>query len=125
VQKVAGDNRNYVYEDKWIEAWVNFDFPGRNNKYSDFKWRWYHFDGVDWDDSGQESAIFKIKGDGKGWDWEVDGENGNYDYLMYSDLDMDHPEVQDELKSWGEWYVDFAGVDGFRLDAVKHINLAL
>jgi alpha-amylase len=52
----------------------------------------------------------------------VDTENGNYDYLLYADLDMDHPEVRSELKGWGTWYVDQTGVDGFRLDAVKHIQ---
>lgn len=123
-KRVAWDNRNWEMGDKWIEAWVNFDFPGRNDKYSDFKWRWHHFDAVDWDDAGQEKAIFKFKGSGKGWDWEVDTEKGNYDYLMYADLDLDHPEVVKELKDWGEWYYDFTGVDGFRLDAVKHIKFS-
>lgn len=121
-KKVDWNNRNWELGDKWIEAWVNFDFTARNNKYSSFKWRWYHFDGVDWDDAGKEKAIFKFKGDGKGWDWEVDSENGNYDYLMYADLDLDHPEVKKELKDWAVWYVNNTGVEGFRIDAVKHIK---
>jgi alpha-amylase len=29
--------------------------------------------------------------------------------------------VRAELFNWGEWYTGFTGVDGFRLDAVKHI----
>lgn len=121
--RVAKDNRNYEYGgDVNIEAWTNFTFPGRNNKYSDFKWHWYHFDGVDWAQNLGESAIFKFRGDGKGWDWEVNNENGNYDYLMYADLDMDHPEVVNELKTWAKWYVNFANLDGFRMDAVKHIK---
>lgn len=121
--RVASDNRNYEYgDDTWIQAWTKFNFPGRGNKYSDFKWCWYHFDGVDWDQNNQENSIFKFRGIGKGWDWEVDTENGNYDYLMYADLDMEHPEVVQELKNWGKWYLDFTGVDGFRLDAVKHIK---
>ena len=70
----------------------------------------------------REKAIFKFKGDGKAWDWEVSSEKGNYDYLMYADLDMDHPEVKQELKDWGEWYLNMTGVDGFRMDAVKHIK---
>jgi len=121
-KKVDWNNRNIEIGDKWIEAWVNFDFTGRNNAYSNFKWRWYHFDGVDWDDAGQEKAIFKFKGEGKAWDWEVDPANGNYDYLMYADLDMNHPEVVQELKNWTKWYVDTTNVDGFRVDAVKHIK---
>lgn len=34
-------------------------------------------------------------------DWEVSSENGNYDYLMYADLDFDHPDVANEMKNWG------------------------
>lgn len=121
-KKVDWNDRNRELGDKWIEAWVDFSFPGRNDKYSSFNWRWYHFDGVDWDDAGKEKAIFKFKGTGKAWDWEVSTEKGNYDYLMYADLDMDHPEVKKELKDWGEWYLKATKVDGFRLDAVKHIK---
>lgn len=121
-KRVDWNNRNIELGDKWIEAWVEFNFPGRNDKYSDFHWTWYHFDGVDWDDAGKEKAIFKFKGEGKAWDWEVSSEKGNYDYLMYADLDMDHPEVKQELKDWGEWYLKTTAVDGFRMDAVKHIK---
>lgn len=105
-----------------IQAWTKFDFPGRGNTYSSFKWRWYHFDGTDWDESRKLNRIYKFRGTGKAWDWEVDTENGNYDYLMYADLDMDHPEVVSELKNWGKWYVTTTNIDGFRLDAVKHIK---
>ena len=106
--RVARDNRNHEFGgDVNIDAWTKFDFTARANKYSSFKWRWYHFDGVDWAQNLEESNIFKFRGDGKGWDWQVDTENQNYDYLMFADLDMDHPEVVQELKDWGEWYVRF------------------
>jgi len=121
--RVARDNRDYEFGgDLQIDAWTQFNFTARNNTYSDFKWRWYHFDGVDWAENLGESNIFKFRGLGKGWDWEVDTENVNYDYLMFADLDMDHPEVIQELKDWGEWYVAETQVDGFRIDAIKHIR---
>ena len=121
--RVDGNNRNQESgSDSEISAWTRFDFPGRKETYSNFKWHWHHFDGVDWDDGKREKAIFKFRGMGKAWDGEVSGEFGNYDYLMGADLDMDHPEVVDELKRWGRWYVDTASLDGFRLDAVKHIK---
>jgi len=121
--RVAGNNRDLEFGgDVQIEAWTQFDFNARANTYSGFKWRWYHFDGVDWADNLAESNIFKFRGTGKGWDWQVDTENSNYDYLLYADVDMQHPEVVQELKDWGEWYLNFTNVDGFRLDAVKHIK---
>jgi alpha-amylase len=41
---------------------------------------------------------------------------------MYSDLDMNDEDVRTELSRWAEWFLAFTGVDGFRLDAVKHIQ---
>jgi|GEM_PF-310031 len=121
--RVSWNNRDWEEgADVSIQAWTKFDFPGRADTYSDFKWRWYHFDGTDWAQNLGENSIFKFRGTGKAWDWEVDTENGNYDYLMFADLDMDHPDVVQELKTWGQWYVNTTGVDGFRLDAIKHIK---
>jgi len=111
------DRNKEISGNFWMDAWTKFDFPGRGDKYSSFKWRWYHFDGVD-----SYSRIFKFRGIGKGWDWEVDTENGNYDYLMGADVDMSHPEVVKELRDWGVWYRNTLGLDGFRIDAVKHIQ---
>ncbi len=105
-----------------ISAWTSFTFPGRGGKYSDFCWNHTHFDGVDWDDRRKRHDIFQFEG--KEWDGEVDKENGNYDYLMGADLDMGNPEVLSELDRWGDWYLDLTGVDGFRLDAVKHIRFS-
>ena len=105
---------------KKIKAWTKYNFAGRNNKYSDFKWNYQHFNGTDWDESGRKNAIFRFSG--KKWDQNVDKENGNYDYLMGADVDFNNPEVIEELKKWGKWYLETTNVDGFRLDAVKHIK---
>ena len=115
------DNNRYqmIGEGKTIGAWTKFTFPGRKNKYSSFKWNWTHFDGIDWDQNSLEKAIFKFTG--KEWKADVDKEHGNYDYLMGADIDFDNREVFEELVNWAVWYVDTTGVDGFRLDAVKHI----
>lgn len=116
------DNRNEaIGEYQTIKAWTSFTFPGRGNKYSSMKWHWWHFDAIDHNVYNEsEDAIYLLKG--KEFDRNVDLENGNFDYLMGCDLDMDNPEVCDELKYWGEWYVDTTGVDGFRFDAVKHVS---
>ena len=124
--RVDSNNRNNEYgSDVLIDAWTSFTFPGRGTTYSPFQWSWYHFDGTDWAQNLQESGVvYKFRGTGKAWDWEVSTEFGNYDYLLYADIDFDHPDVRTELKSWGEWIVNHTGIDGFRLDAVKHIEYA-
>ncbi len=116
----AKDRNREVTGEETITAYTRFDFPGRGGKYSDFRWNWHHFDGVDWDDARKRGAIYQFAG--KAWDSGVDTENGNYDYLMGADLDMGNPEVVAELDRWGSWYLGTTGADGFRLDAVKHIR---
>ncbi len=124
VQAIRDDehDRNVQLERTSIQAWTRFTFPGRNGKYSNFQWNWTHFSGVDWDASENRGAVFQFAG--KNWAQKVDRENGNFDYLMGADLDMSNPEVILELDRWGRWYLDFTGVDGFRLDAVKHISFS-
>ena len=114
------DRNREIAGKRKITVWTKFTFPGRNGKYSDFKWDWTNFHGTDFDAKSQENGIYRFIG--KEWDSEVDGEFGNYDYLMGVDLDMSDEEVVEELQRWGEWYFAFTGVDGFRLDAVKHID---
>lgn len=106
-----------------IDAWVGFDFPGRENKYSSLKWHWYHFSGVDWDARSQQNGcIYRILGDGKSWASDVDSENGNYDFLMYADIDHRHPEVHDDMVAWGLWVSERLNLHGMRFDAVKHYS---
>ena len=115
-----GDHYKEVSGQEIVRVATKFTFPGRKHKYSDFEWNWTHFHGIDYDDKSGEHAIFKFKD--KKWDDAVDGEFGNFDYLMGADIDFGNPEVIDELDKWAKWYLEETGVDGFRLDAVKHIN---
>ena len=123
VKRVQPDNRNNELSDAYeMEGWTYFCFPGRKRRYSDFQWHWYHFSGLDYDAGRHEDGIFKIQGEGKDWCYAVDHENGNYDYLMFANIDYRHPDVVREMLHWGEWVVHEFELDGFRLDAVKHIT---
>ena len=107
-----------------IEGWTHFTFDGRQKAYNDFEWHWYHFNGTDFDAKRNKSGIYLIQGDNKGCAENdlVDNENGNFDYLMYANLDYKHPEVIENIYSWVDWFVQTTGVLGFRMDAVKHID---
>ncbi len=123
VKRVNDENRNEQLGDVYeIEGWTHFSFPGRGKKYSDFEWHWYHFSGIDYDARHNESGIFKIEGEGKDWSHNVDREKGNYDYLMFANVDYKHPDVAREVMHWGQWVVREFNLDGFRMDAVKHIS---
>ena len=125
VVEVDPNDRTIVLTEPFtIKGWTKFTFDGRNGAYNDFHWHWYHFTGTDYDASRNKSGIYQIQGDNKGWaqDDLVDSENGNYDYLMYADIDFKHPEVIENLNQWATWFIETTGVQGFRLDAVKHID---
>lgn len=120
IEESNDDRRKDVSGEETILAWTKFNFPGRGDKYSSFKWNSTHFDGVDYDERTKRSAIFRLIG--KKWDECVDTEHGNYDFLMGADIELINEQVIKELKTWGKWYVDFTDISGFRIDAAKHIS---
>lgn len=120
-KKVNPDNRNEITEEEvQIDAWTKFTFPGRQGKYSDFVWDWQCFTGTCTD----TSCIYLIMNEytqGQ-WDEVIEDEKGNFDYLMGADIEFRNPHVRSELKGWGQWYMETTGVNGLRLDALKHIS---
>ena len=114
-----GNHYQEISMPETIKVATKYIFPGRKHKYSDFEWNWTHFTGIDFDENMKEHAIFKFKE--KNWNEAVDEEYGNYDYLMGADIDFSNPKVVEECTKWGKWYIEFTGIDGLRLDAVKHI----
>ena len=105
-----------------IKTWSHFNFPGRGGMYSTFEWHWQHFTAfshqVD-DEEVKQQKVYRVAD--KGFSGEVSGEMGNFDYLMGADVDTYHPDVRKDLLDWGNWLIKTTNIDGFRLDAVKHI----
>ena len=147
--RVDKDNRSYErwkegFESGLIEvrAYTKFTFSERKNQYSSFKWNVSHFDSVDATDEIRQNGItFKENGGAAGkyiyrfiyneagyepqlknFEKWVSLEKGNYDYLTASDFDYGRFDVREEMKYWGEWFTKEVGLDGLRLDAVKHIS---
>ena len=122
--KVNPENRNeFISEPYDIEAFTKFTFPGRKKKYSDFEWNHTCFSGVDYDHKTKQTAIFTLLNDyGYAWDEVIGSEKGNYDYLMHNNIEFQNPAVREELKKWALWYIKETNIDGFRLDAIKHIT---
>ncbi|MCP9819821.1 alpha-amylase [Synechococcus sp. Cruz-9H2] len=122
-----------------IKAYTSFTFPARAGKHSSFTWSARHFDSVDtayklkqngleFDETGGKYIyrfIYNEQGfepNLKNFEKWVSLEKGNYDYLQDCDLDYGREDVRLEVKTWGTWLVDTIGLDGVRLDAVKHIT---
>jgi len=121
-QEVDWNDRNRPVSDWYqIRAYTKFTFPGRGDVYSSMRWAWWCFDALCYnDDTGASDKLYRLKD--KSFETGVSHEHGNYDYLMANDLDTDNEYVRGELYYWGRWFVDTTGVNGFRIDAVKHIR---
>ncbi|KAF2756824.1 thermostable alpha-amylase [Pseudovirgaria hyperparasitica] len=103
------------------EAWLKFDFEGRNGKYSSFQLGAEHFIATDWDNNNGKKGIFKIeRADRRSTKREVAQKLQRY--LMFNELDYTHPDVQQDVKNWGVWITQEVGLRGFRLDAVQHFS---
>ncbi|HEY0067221.1 MAG TPA: alpha-amylase, partial [Flavisolibacter sp.] len=122
-QLIDKHRRNQVLSDWYIiKAYTRFTFPGRRNAYSSMQWHWWCFDSLSYDANfpNLTERIFRLKE--KNFETEVSHEHDNYDYLLANDLDTSNEFVKGELAYWGKWFLEFTGVDGFRIDAVKHIR---
>ncbi|MDR6509706.1 alpha-amylase [Novosphingobium capsulatum] len=124
VRRTNPDDRTQI-EDEAFDATTHtrFTFPGRAGAHSRFVWDHKCFSGVDRIEDPQEDGVFRLvnqHGDGE-WNEEVDEELGNFDFLMGADVEFRNRAVYEELKFWGRWLAEQVPVDGFRLDAAKHI----
>ncbi len=122
--RVDSEDRNKIIsEPEEIEAFTKFTFPSRGGKYSEFVWTHQCFTGVDYNNLKEETAIFNIQNEwGDDWEEMIDIEKGNYDYLMFNDIEFRNPAVRDELNRWIMWHMEEIPFDAVRLDAVKHIS---
>jgi alpha-amylase len=114
------DRRQVEDQTVTIKAWTKYTFPGRGDRYSDLKLSAEHFIACDADaNNSGENAIYLFKG--KTFSGDVSFEQGNFDYLMGCDVDVYNERMREDMFAFGRWFVDTTNVDGFRLDALKHI----
>ena len=112
--RMGGDERERVplASGESRDLYTKFNLSGRNKYYSradEWQWDWQAFDALDI----MGPQLFA----GKTWDNTSDS-----DYLMGLDVDYQNERVVDELKEWGTWIINEIGFDGFRIDAIKHID---
>jgi alpha-amylase len=128
VQEYDSNNRNQPIGEPF-EAYVYTNFKDKaEDKYSpDYKTTKDYFDTVGWIEwrnadgsfSGRE-GVFNLNG--KGFEHGVAAEKGNYDFLCAADAEVNNPAVYAYLKKHLIWLTKETGIDGLRLDAVKHIS---
>ncbi|WP_317197846.1 alpha-amylase [Hymenobacter pini] len=119
-----------VYEDMvmnhltWADAqetvngntvYTKFNYPGRGNTYSTYRWSSANF-------TGTQQAPNNGWYQWKSWDFQPYANGDAYDNLLGSEVQYNgNTSNQNETIAWGNWITTKLGLDGYRLDATKHI----
>ncbi|GAB3728300.1 alpha-amylase [Hymenobacter agri] len=100
-------NSNVVY--------TKFNYPGRGLTYSSYKWGYNNF-------TGTQQAPNNGWYQWKSWDFQPYANGDAYDNLLGSEIQYNGNTANaNETISWGNWMTTKLGLDGYRLDATKHI----
>ncbi|KAF2117983.1 glycoside hydrolase superfamily [Lophiotrema nucula] len=125
VEVDAEDRNKVLSKPREIEAFLGFDFKMRGGQYSDLKLHAEHFNGTDHDATLQQQkpgVIYLTKR----WCPNVDkSEKGNYDFLIFSNLDYTSPALAADTINWGSNFMPSTlgpALSGFRLDAARHFD---
>ena len=123
VQRVCKDDRLREEGEPFeVQGWTKYTFPGRGSERSDFQWRWYHFTAIDAaaDHELDDDAIYRIAE--LGFADDVGEDAANADFLMGCDVALCKPDVAEHLIGWGKWFLAHTHIQGFRVDASKHMS---
>ena len=97
---------------------THFAFPGRQGKYSDFEWHWWHFSAfTDNDRDSDYQWVYRFED--KVFDDDIAQQSPNVPRPLGYEVDFQNLDVQREIEHWGNWFLETTQVDGFRLAATK------
>lgn len=100
--------------------WFQASKSGRDNEYRDY-YVWAQKDTIA---AFLDKKVITLDSDNiRQWHDPGQGEDFYYGFFWggMPDLNFDHPKVREEIYEIGRFWLEEVGVDGFRLDAAKHI----
>lgn len=108
----ADEEDEFDYAGHHFKVPTKFRFPGRGTTYSDYGWQFYNFNGVELD-----HRWLNWKG---GWDFSPYPDA--WDNLMGCEIRYLDDNNRREMIRWGKWLTQKLELDGYRLDATRHIE---
>lgn len=111
----ADAQEQFTYNGQNYNVWTSFTYPGRGNTYSSFKWHYYNFNGTQ---QAPNNGWYQWNA----WDFQPYANNDAYDNLLGSEIRYADVNQRTETKNWGNWITAKLSLDGYRLDATKHIQ---
>jgi alpha-amylase len=81
---------------------------------------------MEWIGMNQENSMqyTELHNPRKDWAKDVSDEHGNYEFLMFANLDHTNTEVRADIFKWAEWIGTELAISGMRIDAAKHYSTA-
>ena len=95
-------------------VYTSFTYPGRNNAYSTYQWHYYNFNGTQ---QAPNNGWYQWNA----WDFQPYANGDAYDNLLGSEIRYADVNQVNETISWGNWMTTKLNLDGYRLDATKHM----
>ena len=95
-------------------VYTSFTYPGRNNTYSTYQWHYYNFNGTQ---QAPNNGWYQWNA----WDFQPYANGDAYDNLLGSEIRYADVNQVNETISWGNWMTTKLNLDGYRLDATKHM----
>ena len=96
-------------------VYTSFTYPGRGNTYSAFQWHYYNFNATQ---QAPNNGWYQWNA----YDFQPYANNDAYDNLLGSEIRYADVNQRTETKNWGNWITNKMNLDGYRLDATKHIQ---
>lgn len=111
----ADGQEQFTYNGRSFNVWTSFTYPGRGNTYSSYKWRYYNFNGTQ---QAPNNGWYQWNP----WDFNPYANSDAYDNLLGCEIRYSDVNQRNETKAWGKWITAKLQLDGYRLDATKHIQ---
>lgn len=107
-----GTESTRTFEGWTFQAHTRFAYPRRGGAYSGYVWHNSDFSAVEQQGGWQRWQP---------WDFEPYAGGDAFDQLLGAEIRYKKAEVRQETLRWSRWLTQTLGLDGYRLDAVKHI----
>ncbi len=110
----ADAQEQFSYNGQNFNVYTSFTYPARANKYSTYQWHYYNFNGTQ---QAPNNGWYQWNA----WDFQPYDNGQAYDNLLGSEIRYaDQNQVNETIK-WGNWMTTTLNLDGYRLDATKHM----
>ncbi|QKG52627.1 alpha-amylase [Hymenobacter sp. BRD67] len=110
----ADAQEQFSYNGTNYNVYTSFTYPGRANKYSTYQWHYYNFNGTQ---QAPNNGWYQWNP----WDFQPYANGQAYDNLLGSEIRYADANQVNETIKWGNWMTTTLGLDGYRLDATKHM----